>query len=192
MAMRLVGLVSIQALIDPLLAILGVALLLSFMRLIRGPTLPDRVVALDLIVMLAVAIITLYAVATNEPILLDTTIALAPRGHAADGLPDSGESRAASAARCVACFRTPPALVRGGLDHVRDRTGGPGLRAAGHRIVNWHAVLAMPEAAEQLRQSVISEVHGGLHHRREDAMGGGEPVPLQARSPEGSENLLYT
>jgi multicomponent Na+:H+ antiporter subunit F len=75
--MRLVGLVSIQNFIDPLLAILGVALLLAFLRLVRGPTLPDRVVALDLIAILAVAIITLYAIATNEPILLDTAIVLA-------------------------------------------------------------------------------------------------------------------
>ena len=75
--MRLVGLVSIQDLIDPLLAILGLALLLAFIRLVRGPTLPDRVVALDLIAIFAVAIITLYAVATNEPILLDTAIVLA-------------------------------------------------------------------------------------------------------------------
>jgi multicomponent Na+:H+ antiporter subunit F len=75
--MRLVGLVSIQDLIDPLLAILGLALLLAFLRLVRGPTLPDRVVALDLMAVLAVAIITLYAIATNERIFLDTAIALA-------------------------------------------------------------------------------------------------------------------
>jgi multicomponent Na+:H+ antiporter subunit F len=75
--MRLVGLVSIQDLIDPLLAILGLALLLAFIRLVRGPTLPDRVVALDLMAVLAVAIITLYAIATNERILLDAAIVLA-------------------------------------------------------------------------------------------------------------------
>jgi multicomponent Na+:H+ antiporter subunit F len=54
-----------------------VALFLAFIRLVRGPTLPDRVVALDLMTILAVAIITLYALATNERILLDTAIVLA-------------------------------------------------------------------------------------------------------------------
>jgi len=75
--MNLVGLTSIQELINPLFVILGVALFLAFIRLVRGPTLPDRVVALDLMTILAVAIITLYALATNERILLDTAIVLA-------------------------------------------------------------------------------------------------------------------
>jgi multicomponent Na+:H+ antiporter subunit F len=75
--MTLLRLGSIQDLLNPLFAILGVALFLAFIRLVRGPTLPDRVVALDLITILAVAIITLYAIATNERILLDAAIVLA-------------------------------------------------------------------------------------------------------------------
>jgi hypothetical protein len=38
------------------LAMLSVALLLAFVRLVRGPSLPDRVVALDLISILAAGI----------------------------------------------------------------------------------------------------------------------------------------
>jgi multicomponent Na+:H+ antiporter subunit F len=75
--MNLGELFSIQGLMNPLFALLGVALCLAFLRLVRGPTLPDRVVALDLITVLAVAIIALYAIVTNERILLDTAIVLA-------------------------------------------------------------------------------------------------------------------
>jgi multicomponent Na+:H+ antiporter subunit F len=75
--MTLADVVSIQALMHPLFATLGVALFLAFLRLVRGPTLPDRVVALDLIAVLTVALIALYAIATNERIFLDTAIVLA-------------------------------------------------------------------------------------------------------------------
>ena len=75
--MNLGDLFSIQALINPLFAILGVALCLAFLRLVRGPTLPDRVVALDLTTILVVAVIALYAIATHGRILLDTAIVLA-------------------------------------------------------------------------------------------------------------------
>jgi multicomponent Na+:H+ antiporter subunit F len=75
--MTLADVVSIQALMHPLFATLGVALFLAFLRLVRGQTLPDRVVALDLIAVLTVALIALYAIATNERIFLDTAIVLA-------------------------------------------------------------------------------------------------------------------
>lgn len=64
-------------LIDVVLAMLAVALLLAFIRLLRGPTLPDRVVALDLLSTLAVGIIAVYAMAMNEPVILDVGIVLA-------------------------------------------------------------------------------------------------------------------
>jgi len=41
--------------VDVAFAILSAAFLLAFFRLVRGPTLPDRVVALDLITALAVS-----------------------------------------------------------------------------------------------------------------------------------------
>jgi multicomponent Na+:H+ antiporter subunit F len=49
----------------------GAALLLTFVRLARGPTLPDRVVALDLIATLAVGFIASCNILTEEPVLLD-------------------------------------------------------------------------------------------------------------------------
>ena len=50
---------------------------ISLIRLARGPSMPDRVVALDLITVLAVAFCAVYAIASNEPAFLDVAIALA-------------------------------------------------------------------------------------------------------------------
>jgi multicomponent Na+:H+ antiporter subunit F len=57
--------------------LLTIAVILAFVRLVRGPTLPDRVVALDLIATLMIGIIAVYAIATDEPVLLDLAIVLA-------------------------------------------------------------------------------------------------------------------
>lgn len=56
---------------------LSLALFLAFIRLARGPSLPDRVVALDLIATLAVGWIGVYAVATDKPVFLDVALVLA-------------------------------------------------------------------------------------------------------------------
>ena len=58
-------------------AMLSLAFLLAFVRLARGPSVADRVVALDLIGVLSVGIIILYSVATGLPVFLDAAIALA-------------------------------------------------------------------------------------------------------------------
>lgn len=53
------------------------SLAMALARLARGPTLPDRVVALDLIAFLAVGFIALYAVAAGQPAALDAALTLA-------------------------------------------------------------------------------------------------------------------
>ncbi len=53
------------------------ALLIALYRLVRGPSLPDRVVALDLIAIITVGILSLYAITTNHPVFLDAGIVLA-------------------------------------------------------------------------------------------------------------------
>ncbi len=63
--------------VDIVLAMLAISLLLAFIRLLRGPSLPDRVIALDLLSTLAVGIIVVYAIATGEPVILDVAIVLA-------------------------------------------------------------------------------------------------------------------
>lgn len=52
------------------------ALLIAFYRLVRGPSLPDRVVALDLIAIVVVGILSLYAITTHHPVFLDAGIVL--------------------------------------------------------------------------------------------------------------------
>jgi multisubunit Na+/H+ antiporter MnhF subunit len=59
------------------LAVSGVSLLLGFWRLALGPTLADRVVALDLVTMILVVILTLFALAVEKGAYLDAAIALA-------------------------------------------------------------------------------------------------------------------
>lgn len=68
---------SMTITINLVYAMLSVALVLAFIRLVRGPSLPDRVVALDLIGTMVVAIICTYAIATDQRVLLDVAIVLA-------------------------------------------------------------------------------------------------------------------
>lgn len=56
---------------------LALGALLTFARLARGPTLADRVVALDLIALFAAGAIAVYSIATRQPILLLPAITLA-------------------------------------------------------------------------------------------------------------------
>jgi multicomponent Na+:H+ antiporter subunit F len=59
------------------LVMLAVALLCAFARLAAGPTLPDRVVAMDLIGVLAVGLIVVAAAASAERAFLDAAIVIA-------------------------------------------------------------------------------------------------------------------
>lgn len=60
-----------------ILPLLSLAVVMAFVRLARGPSLPDRVVALDLLTTLAIGMIAVYAIAMNQPVLLDVAIVLA-------------------------------------------------------------------------------------------------------------------
>jgi multicomponent Na+:H+ antiporter subunit F len=55
---------------------LMLALFFSFGRLVRGPSLPDRVVALDLIGIQTAGIITVYTIDTGQRVFLDAAIVL--------------------------------------------------------------------------------------------------------------------
>jgi len=59
------------------LATLGVALIVSFIRLVKGPTLPDRVVAMDLIGVLVVGLIVVLAGRSGVQATLDAAIVIA-------------------------------------------------------------------------------------------------------------------
>ena len=65
------------------LVIVFIALLISFIRLVRGPTLPDRVVAVDLMGITSVALIILGAAASGERAFLDAALVIALLGFLA-------------------------------------------------------------------------------------------------------------
>jgi multicomponent Na+:H+ antiporter subunit F len=56
---------------------LGVALLLAVVRLVRGPTLPDRIVAMDLVGVLVIGLIVVFAASTDVRATLDAAIVIA-------------------------------------------------------------------------------------------------------------------
>jgi len=58
------------------MAMMSVGLVLAMVRLVRGPSLPDRVVALDLITMLGLGMLAVYAMATGRTAYLDVGIVL--------------------------------------------------------------------------------------------------------------------
>jgi multicomponent Na+:H+ antiporter subunit F len=65
------------------LVMLATALLVAFVRLTRGPTLPDRIVAVDLIGVLAVGLIVVAAAVTAEQSFLDAAMVIALVGFVA-------------------------------------------------------------------------------------------------------------
>jgi multicomponent Na+:H+ antiporter subunit F len=65
------------------LVLLGLALLLSIWRIILGPTVSDRVLALDLMTVVAMGFVGAIAVRTGLVLYLDIAIALALLGFLA-------------------------------------------------------------------------------------------------------------
>lgn len=59
------------------LNVYALAMLLAMVRLLKGPSLADRVVALDLIAALAVGAIAVYAILTAQPMLLRAAVVVA-------------------------------------------------------------------------------------------------------------------
>lgn len=62
---------------DGAFALLILAMLGSFLRVVRGPSLADRVIALDLLSVALVAFAAVYAAQTGEIAFLDVSLALA-------------------------------------------------------------------------------------------------------------------
>ena len=63
------------------MVMLGVAF--AFVRLIKGPSLPDRVVALDMMTVLIVSFCGLYAILSEDDAFIDVAIVLALVGFLA-------------------------------------------------------------------------------------------------------------
>jgi multicomponent Na+:H+ antiporter subunit F len=71
-----------MSILDICFTLLAIAFVLAFIRLAIGPTVADRVVALDLIGIIAVGTIILHDVETPLPVFLDAAIVLALVGFA--------------------------------------------------------------------------------------------------------------
>ena len=59
------------------LTLVMISIVLVFVRVLRGPSLPDRVMGLDMIGLMAVSVIVLTAIVSGEAVLIDAAIALA-------------------------------------------------------------------------------------------------------------------
>ncbi len=57
--------------------VLGISLLLAVWRLALGPTLADRIVALDFMSAAAMAMVAVYAIESGKPVVLEVAIVLA-------------------------------------------------------------------------------------------------------------------
>lgn len=60
-----------------ILPVLAISVLIIFVRFLMGPSLSDRVVALDLLITTGVGIIAVYSIITNQPAFLDIAMVLA-------------------------------------------------------------------------------------------------------------------
>lgn len=56
---------------------LGIGFISAFIRLAKGPHLPDRIISLDLISIMAIGFFVAYAVLYNQSSFLDVSIILA-------------------------------------------------------------------------------------------------------------------
>ncbi len=57
--------------------ILSLSILLVFLRLLKGPTIEDRIVAFDILTSIAIAFLSVYALVTSETTIIDIGIILA-------------------------------------------------------------------------------------------------------------------
>lgn len=58
------------------LAFLSIAVTAAFIRVIQGPSLPDRVIALDLVAYLAMGFLSAYAILVREEVYIDAALVL--------------------------------------------------------------------------------------------------------------------
>lgn len=60
-----------------ILPLLALSLLFIVFRLLRGPSIPDRIVSLDLMINSGIAIIVIYSIINDQPAFLDIAMVLA-------------------------------------------------------------------------------------------------------------------
>lgn len=60
-----------------ILPILTIAIILTFIRFIKGPKIMDRVIALDLIITIGIGFMTVYSIRYGKSLFLDVAMILA-------------------------------------------------------------------------------------------------------------------
>lgn len=70
----------LEAVLPIAFAILGVSILLSFMRLIKGPDLPDRILALDTLYINAIALVVLLGLHLGSALYFEAALLIAVMG----------------------------------------------------------------------------------------------------------------
>jgi len=60
-----------------ILPILSISVILIVIRFLKGPSIVDRVIALDLLITTGIGIIAVYSIITNQPTFLDIAMILA-------------------------------------------------------------------------------------------------------------------
>jgi multicomponent Na+:H+ antiporter subunit F len=69
-----------DTLMQGMLLVVAISMLLSALRLIRGPSIPDRAMAFDMLMIHVVALIAIFAMIVDQSTLLDTIIIVAVLG----------------------------------------------------------------------------------------------------------------
>ena len=59
-----------------ILPILSLSILLVFLRFIKGPTISDRIIAVDLLVTIGIGFIAVYSILSHQPTFLDIALIL--------------------------------------------------------------------------------------------------------------------
>lgn len=57
--------------------ILGLSVILVFIRFLKGPSLADRVISLDMLILMAIGIIVVYSIIHNQSTFLDIAMLFA-------------------------------------------------------------------------------------------------------------------
>ena len=59
-----------------ILPVISFAILLVFVRFVKGPTISDRIIAVDLLVTIGIGVIAVYSILTNQSTFLDIALIL--------------------------------------------------------------------------------------------------------------------
>lgn len=60
-----------------IIPILGLSVIIVFVRFVKGPSLPDRVIALDMLILISICIIAVYSIQTIQSTFMDVAMLFA-------------------------------------------------------------------------------------------------------------------